>query len=72
LNICIGGDLDGQVFDFDKKRFSAKEIDESHSSTYYKQKYIIDSDLFCFWVLDSLDLGDATKKVELLLRKPKC
>ena len=71
MNICIGGDLDGQVFHFDAIRFNAKDIDETKTSEYYKQKYVIGEDLFCFWLPVGVDLGQATEKVELLLRKPK-
>lgn len=29
MNICIGGDLDGQVVILNKMRFNAKEIDQN-------------------------------------------
>ena len=71
MNICIGGDLDGQSFDFNKNHFKAKEVEEGKTSEYYKQEYIIGDDLYLFWVSNDLDLGDATQQVELILRKPK-
>ena len=71
MNICIGGDLDGQVFDFDKIRFKAQEVDESKTSEYYKQKYIISDDMYYFWLSTDLHLSDATDRVEVILRKPK-
>jgi len=71
LNICIGGDLNGQSFDFDKGYFKAGDIEEGKTSEYYKQKYIIGDDLYFFWVSNDLDLSDATDQVELILRKPK-
>ncbi|OTG60961.1 hypothetical protein B9T36_00665 [Acinetobacter sp. ANC 4204] len=71
MNICIGGDLNGQSFDFDKGYFKAGDIEEGKTSEYYKQKYIIGDDLYFFWVSNDLDLGDATDQVELILRKPK-
>ena len=31
MNICIGGDLDGQVVDLGKARFNASEVDKNKS-----------------------------------------
>ncbi|WP_166168995.1 hypothetical protein [Acinetobacter sp. SA01] len=71
MNICIGGDLDGQAFDFDKGYFKADEIEDGKTSEYRRQKYIIGNDLYRFWLETDLGLGDATEQVELILRKPK-
>ena len=48
MNICIGGDLDGQVVILNKMRFNAKEIDQNKSSSYIKQKYVKGDQVFNF------------------------
>jgi len=57
LNICIGGDLEGQSFDFDKSHFKAKEVEEGKTSEYRRQPYIIGDDLYLFWISNDLDSG---------------
>ena len=40
MNICIGGDLDGQVVDLKKAYFKGKEVQDNSASEYRKQTYI--------------------------------
>lgn len=71
MNICIGGDLDGQTFDFDKGHFKAEDVEEGKTSEYRRQPYIIGDDSYRFWIANDLKLWEATDQVELILRKPK-
>ena len=48
MNICIGGDLDGQVVDLKKAYFKAKEVQDSSASEYRKQTYIFEDGLYYF------------------------
>lgn len=54
MNICIGGDLDGQVVVSGKFRFNASEVDKNKSSNYIKQKYIVGDELFVYLMNNNL------------------
>ncbi|UJA00771.1 MULTISPECIES: hypothetical protein [Acinetobacter] len=69
MNICIGGDLDGQVVDLGKARFNASEVDKNKSSNYIKQKYIVGDEIFNFWRHSEMKIWDVTKRVESILKK---
>ena len=71
MNICIGGDLDGQIVDLKKSHFKASEIEEDKVSEYRKQTYIFGDNLYYFWISSDLDLSEATKRIELILQKSK-
>jgi hypothetical protein len=71
LNICIGGDLDGQTVDLDQASFKAKDVEEGKSSEYRRQTYRIDDDLFRFWFASDLKFAEASQRAGLILRKPK-
>ena len=71
MNICIGGDLDGQVIEHDGQILKAKTINPDFKSEYYKQVFIQgDSKWYC-WLEISMDLGDASAKSLYLFRKNK-
>lgn len=38
MNICVGGELDGQVIEKEGKLLNAFNIDQSFKTEYYKQK----------------------------------
>ncbi|MCO8044966.1 hypothetical protein NI467_06290 [Acinetobacter bohemicus] len=72
MNICIGGDLAGQeVVGFDKQFFNASEVEDSKTSEYRRQPYIIDNVTYRFWISGDLKLWDATDQVEAYIRHPK-
>ena len=71
MNICIGGDLDGQVVDLKKAYFKGKEVQDNSASEYRKQTYIFEDGLYYFWIANDLSLSEATKRIELILQKPK-
>jgi hypothetical protein len=68
MNICIGGDLDGQVVDLKKAFFKATEVQEDSTSEYRKQTYIFEDGLYYFWIANDLSLSEAIKRIELILR----
>ena len=69
MNICIGGDLDGQIVVLNKMRFNAKEIDPNKSSSYIKQKYVKGDQVFNFRRHAEMKIWDVTHQVELILGK---
>ena len=71
MNICIGGDLDGQVVDLKKANFKGKEVQDNSATEYRKQTYIFEDGLYYFWIANDLSLSEATKRIELILQKPK-
>lgn len=71
MNICVGGDLAGQVVEFDKRFFNAKEVEENKTSEYYKQRYIVGDAEYRFWISKDMKLCDATDQAEVYIRKPK-
>lgn len=71
MNICVGGDLDGQKIDKDVKTFKSSEIDPSYTTVYYKQIYNRDNILYRFWLPHGSDLHEMSKKVLDILRAPK-
>lgn len=71
MNICIGGDLAGQVVEFDKRRFEAKEVEEGKTSSYRKQSYVFGESRFNFWLSEDLDFSDASNQALQFVRKPK-
>ena len=70
MNVCIGGDLAGQVVELDKRFFNAKEVEENKTSEYYKQRYIVGDAEYRFWISKDIKLCDATDQAEVYIRKP--
>lgn len=68
MNICIGGDLEGQKVDKDVYSFMASEIDETKSSEYFTQSYILKDKTYKFWINVDMDFHDASNIVEKMLR----
>ena len=68
MNICIGGDLDGRDIDLNGPQLKASDIEEGKSSKYYKQKYILESDMYFFWIVYGIKFDEATERVEKNLR----
>lgn len=71
MNICIGGDLDGQVIDLDKTSFKAKDVEEGKTSEYRRQPFILENKTFRFWIAKDIRFDVASGRVEKILRKPK-
>ncbi|KYQ83284.1 hypothetical protein AWW72_14875 [Acinetobacter sp. NRRL B-65365] len=71
MNICIGGDLDGQVIEQEGRALKASTINPEFKTEYYKQLYIKGDEKYHCWLDTSMDLGEATEKASYLFRKKK-
>ncbi|MCU4634884.1 hypothetical protein KTJ62_00610 [Acinetobacter sp. WU_MDCI_Abxa265] len=62
MNICVGGDLDGEVINTrEGTLFKANEIDASKKSTYNRQTYIVEGNTYRFWLCSELSYMEATE-----------
>lgn len=62
MNICIGGDLDGEVVNNrEGTYFEASEIDSSKQSTYNRQTYIVGENTYRFWLCAELPYRETTE-----------
>ncbi|RZG94385.1 hypothetical protein [Acinetobacter pittii] len=71
MNICVGGELDGQTIEKDGRLLKASEIDPSFETEYYKQIFNRDNINYQFWLPVSSNLHDMSEKVLTILRSPK-
>ncbi|WPE82787.1 hypothetical protein SB581_07400 [Acinetobacter baumannii] len=71
MNICIGGELDGQVVEKKGRLLKASDLNPEFKTEYYKQLYIKGVDKYHCWIDTTLDLGEATKKAGTLFREKK-
>ncbi|MDC5295847.1 hypothetical protein OHW89_16405 [Acinetobacter baumannii] len=71
MNICVGGELDGQVIEKEGRLLKASEIDPTFTTEYYKQVFNRDNTVFHFWLPIGSDLHDMSAKVLSILRVPK-
>lgn len=61
MNICIGGDLDGEVVEGrEGTSFEASEIDASKQSRYNRQSYIVGENIYRFWLCAELPYMETT------------
>ncbi|MFL9518022.1 hypothetical protein ACKENX_17680 [Acinetobacter baumannii] len=71
MNICVGGELDGQNIEKEGRLLKAFDIDPSFNTEYYKQVFNRDNTVFHFWLTIGSDLHDMSEKVLSILRAPK-
>ncbi|MDY7262795.1 hypothetical protein ROR65_19025 [Acinetobacter baumannii] len=71
MNICVGGELDGQMIEKEGRLLKASDIDLSFKTEYYKQVFNRDNTVFHFWLPIGSDLHDMSEKVLGILRAPK-
>ncbi len=71
MNICVGGELDGQEIDKEGKLLKASDIDPSFKTEYYKQIYNRDNINYQFWLPVGSNLHEMSNKVLEILRTPK-
>ncbi|RJE68822.1 hypothetical protein AMS70_22615 [Acinetobacter sp. JS678] len=71
MNICVGGDLDGQVIEKEGKLLKASDIDSSFKTEYYKQIYNRSNIEYQMWLPVGSDLHEMSKLVLDILRAPK-
>ncbi|MFW2078831.1 hypothetical protein ACG94X_14140 [Acinetobacter sp. ULE_I010] len=68
MNICIGGDLNGQIIE--KEVFQFKVDTESDKSPiYFRQSVVLDLQLYRFWFSSTVTFQDAVVVAEQLVRK---
>ncbi|MCH4245956.1 hypothetical protein [Acinetobacter gerneri] len=67
MNICIGGDLDGKVFSFNKGLLDANDIEDGKFSKYRRRRFITDQKVYKFWISLDVNLEEAIKRVKLIL-----
>lgn len=62
MNICIGGDLDGEVVNNREGTFfEASEIYPGKQSTYNRQSYKIGENIYWFWLCAEMPYSVTTK-----------
>ncbi|XZT78421.1 hypothetical protein ACT4WW_07670 [Acinetobacter baumannii] len=71
MNICVGGELDGQTIEKEGRLLKASDLDPSFTTEYYKQVFNRDNTVFNFWLPIGSDLHDMSEKVLGILRAPK-
>lgn len=71
MNICVGGELDGQKIEKEGRLLKASDLDPSFTTEYYKQVFNRDNTVFHFWLLIGSDLHEMSKLVQDILRAPK-
>ncbi|MCU4551617.1 hypothetical protein KTI87_03095 [Acinetobacter nosocomialis] len=71
MNICVGGELDGQVIEKEGKVLKASDIDSTFETEYYKQIFNRNNIIYQFWLPVGSDLHDMSKLVLDILRVPK-
>lgn len=71
MNICVGGELDGQKIEKEGRLLNASDIDPSFKTEYYKQIYNRDDIQYQFWLPVGSNLHEMSKQVLEILRRPK-
>ncbi len=71
MNICVGGELDGQMIEKEGRLLKASEIDPSFETEYYKQIFNRDNFNYQFWLPVGSNLHDMSEKVLTILKSPK-
>lgn len=62
MNVCVGGDLDGEVVEGrEGTYFEASELDSSKKSTYNRQSYIVGENTYRFWLCAELPYMETTE-----------
>lgn len=71
MNICIGGELDGQTMEREGRLLKASDIDPSFTTEYYKQIFNRDNINYQFWLPIGSDLHVMSEKVLNIIRASK-
>ncbi len=71
MNLCVGGELDGQKIEKEGRLLKASDLNPSFKTEYYKQIYNRDNVVFQFWLPVGSDLHEMSKLVLDILRAPK-
>ncbi len=71
MNICVGGELDGQKIEKEGRLLKASDIDPSFRSEYYKQVFNRDNINYHFWLPIGSNLHEMSERVLDILRASK-
>ncbi|EPJ6528134.1 hypothetical protein KG272_003816 [Acinetobacter baumannii] len=71
MNICVGGELDGQKIEKEGRLLKASEIDPTFTTEYYKQVFNRDNINYHFWLPIGSHLHEMSERVLDILRAPK-
>ncbi|EPU5470995.1 TPA: hypothetical protein ACSBZ5_003735 [Acinetobacter baumannii] len=71
MNICVGGELEGQVIEKEGRLLKASNIDPSFKTEYYKQVFNRDNINYHFWLPIGSNLHEMSKRVLGILRASK-
>ena len=71
MNICVGGELDGQKIEKEGRLLQASDLDPSFKTEYYKQVFNRDNTVFHFWLPIGSDLHEMSANVLSIRRAPK-
>ena len=68
MNICIGGDLNGQIIEKEVFQFKV-DTENDKSPIYFRQSVVLDHQLYRFWFSSTVTFQDAVVVAEQLVRK---
>ncbi|WP_336038996.1 hypothetical protein [Acinetobacter calcoaceticus] len=71
MDICIGGIFDGQKVENNNDFFNIEEHYSDNSSKYIKQHIHLFGQIFTFWVCEDVELSQAIRKAERILKQKK-
>lgn len=71
MNICVGGELDGQTIEKVGRLLKASDINPAFTTEYYKQIFNRDNVNYQFWLSIGSDLHEMSKVVLDILGEPK-
>ena len=68
MNICIGGDLNGQIIEKEVFQFKV-DTENDKSPIYFRQSVVLDLQLYRFWFSSTVTFQDAVVVAEQLVRE---
>ncbi len=68
MNICIGGDLNGQIIEKEVFQFKV-DTENDKSPIYFRQSVVLDHQLYRFWFSSTVTFQDAVVVAEQLVRE---
>lgn len=71
MNICVGGELDGQVIEHEGRFLKASAINPELTSEYQKQLFIQGDDKYHCWLDTSMPFSEACDQAIFRFRKHK-
>lgn len=68
MNICIGGELQGQIIENDGYKFKV-DPNSDKSPYYFRQSIVLEDQYLRFWFSSTVKFEDALKSAEELTRQ---